>query len=429
MQRSEWKRWTRRLGVAGLSLAGAGLCAMGGCPTGGDDVDLSFSNTTDPTNAGATYVGSAACVACHPSLPALTAKHGHMHALNRVQGVAPSYNAAADRGVVTDPPAGYSWNDIAYVISGYTLRALFVDQDGFVITTGFDGVDAQYNLNFGANGTAAGFVPYLPAQAERLEYAFECIRCHTTGPVERTADNPQSQGGREGIQGTWAEANVTCEACHGPGSNHVPNPQLRNIFVDSSADTCARCHAPNPDDQEQIPVVDGYLSANAQYSELRASGGHSDFGCGYCHDPHASTVYDRDNGIRNDCTDCHGGQNLAFHADTTFEWGDYVEPIGCESCHMPLAGRSGSNADPAVVGDDARIGDVRTHIFRIDVSGDDYTSMITADDGEVIVDDEGRAAVTVDFACLRCHHGAGNAFPLTLDGAGLIADGMHDRSP
>ena len=90
--------------------------------------------------------------------------------------------------------------------------------------------------------------------------------------------------------------------------------------------------------------------------------------------------------------------------------------------------KSTSSASPAVVGDEARVGDVRGHIFRIDTENLDATGMFTADGSAVRKAGDGRAAVTLDFVCLRCHNQAGNVFPLTLSGARLIADGMHDRA-
>ncbi len=92
---------------------------------------------------------------------------------------------------------------------------------------------------------------------------------------------------------------------------------------------------------------------------------------------------------------------------------------------MPLATVSGSPADDEVTGELGRAGDTHTHIFRIRATPEDYTAMFNAALTEVVKDSAGRAAVTVDFVCLRCHNGQGSAFPLTLRSAGQIAAGMH----
>jgi hypothetical protein len=119
---------------------------------------------------------------------------------------------------------------------------------------------------------------------------------------------------------------------------------------------------------------------------------------------------------------------MALHEEAVFVRGDHSETVGCESCHMPYASFSAAVATAAVVGDEGRMGDTRTHIFRIDADQAGFESMFNNDGSEVLTDTEGRAAVTVDFVCLRCHNGIGNVFALTPSGARLIADGIHGTS-
>lgn len=414
---------------AGVCVA-VSLCALiVGCPSDGDNSGTPgvYRNQTDPTNKGASYIGSAACKACHSDYAELSRLHAHGVALSKPAGVAPSYPTEATRAGVPNPPDSLTWNQVAYVIGGYLHGAFFVDENGYVLTDGTAGVNTQWNLDFGANGTDAGFAPYLPAQTTPLPYAYDCFKCHTTGPQAQSASNPRSQGGRPGIEGTWNESGVQCEACHGPGSKHVPNPPARNLFVDNTNGTCARCHTAGDDPNVIRGTGDGYLNPNTQYAELRASGGHAAFQCTVCHDPHASTTYDRARGIRNNCTACHNDISMAFHEGVTYRFGDYTEAMSCESCHMPLTGKSVSTASAAVVGVEPRIGDVRGHIFRIAAAAGSSSTMFNADGSEVIKDTNGLSAVTLDFVCLRCHHGAGNAFRLAPAGAVQIAPGIHTR--
>ncbi len=429
-------KFVRSWGIAllGSLLPAATLPLTGGCPPPTDDaVDggLAFNNTTDATNQGAAYVGSAACRACHPSIAETSRLHGHAHALNRVQGQAPQYPPEGERAGVPSPPDGKTWNDVSYVIGGYQHGAFFVDRTGFVMTDGVEGVNTQWNLDFPPNGTVAGFVAYQPEQQTPLPYGHDCFRCHTTGPEPQDPNDPRSQDGRPGILGTWAEAGVQCEACHGPGSNHVPNPQARNIFVDSTVQTCARCHT-RGDDPDVIVAADGFIRAGAQYAELRASGGHANFACTVCHDPHFSTIYDRSNGIRNDCRTCHPDQNMARHAGKIFVRGDYAEQLGCESCHMPFATKTTAAADADTVGNNGRMGDTRTHIFRISTDNVDFSSMFTADGAAVAKDGDGRAAVTVDFVCVRCHTDGTatgtNAVRLDVRSASALAAILHETA-
>jgi hypothetical protein len=384
-----------------------------------------FNNTTDPNNFGASYIGSAACAACHPDYAELTHAHGHGQALKRVEDAAPQYPAAGTRAGVPNPPVGRTWRDVSYVIGGYTHGAFFVDADGYVLTDGTAGTHAQWYLDFLQNGTTASFAAYKPEQTQPRAYAYECFRCHAVGAQPQDAARPQFQDGRPGIQGTWAEPGVTCEACHGPGSNHVKDPRARKIFADPSGRICARCHL-DGDDPNVITAAGGFISHSAQFAELRASGGHAQFSCTVCHDPHVSTTYARSQGLRNDCAACHPDHNMAFHDDFTLVRGDYTEKLACASCHMPYAGRSNSAAGPALVGEsEARVGDVRTHVFRIDTTGATAAQMFSADGSQVVKDNQGRAAVAPDFVCLRCHNGTGSVFIISAQGAATIGKNMH----
>jgi hypothetical protein len=417
----------RVLGVAALTWA-----LLGGCPQASNstaDRSFIFNNRTDPTNGNASYIGSAACQACHPDLYEMTRLHGHAHALSRAEGAPPEFPSEAARAGVPDPPAGRTWNDVSFAIGGYTHGAFFVDRDGFVMTDGTASVNTQWNLAFPPNGSRAEFVAYLPGQSGRLPYDYDCFRCHTVGPLPQDPHHPRSQDGRPGIRGTWAEEGVRCEACHGPGSHHAPNPQARANYVDESINACRACHTGDPTDPTRIPAADGFLNPNSQWSELRASGGHSGFTCLVCHDPHASTSYDHPRGIRNRCVACHAEMNLAFHEGKVYRRGEYVELLTCESCHMPFAGRSNSLAGPEVLdAEGGRMGDVRAHIFRIDTEKVSYAQMLSTDGSRVLLDAAGRAAVTPDFACVRCHNGVGSAFHISPPGAAEIGRQMHQHA-
>lgn len=423
-------KWVLAATVVPLWIAaGCPTAPLPDTPTDGAPV---FNNTSDPTNGDASYVGSAVCAACHNDIGERTRVHAHTQALKRTEGVAPDYPRQGVRAGVPDPPDGKTWDDVGYVIGGYTLAALFVDADGFVMTDGVEAVNTQWNLDFSPNGAIAGFVSYRPDQQTPLPYEYGCFRCHTTGPQPQNPDHPGSQDGRVGVRGTWVETGVQCEACHGPGSRHVPNPQARDLFVDSTPQTCARCHT-SGDDPAVIHATDGFINTNEQYAELLGSGGHAGFVCTICHEPHTSAIYDRSNGIRSECTACHSDMNMARHEGRVFSRGGYVEDLTCESCHMPFAVKSAMAATEQIVGGVGRMGDVRSHIFRIDTRGVNSEAMFSSDGRRVVKDTLGRAAVTVDFVCLRCHTDESaidnNAFPLSLDFASEIAEQIHRETP
>jgi hypothetical protein len=413
------KRWFRGSCGSGSWLIGLLAGCVPGSPDGGSTVPV-YNNTTDFTNGNASYLGSAACKACHPGIAGSHSLHGHAHQLTAILGTRPTYPAAGTAGV-PEPPDGFIWADISYVIGGYLRRGLFVDQNGYVLTTGATGVDTQWNLPFAATGTSAGFVSYKSSTTENDSYAYACFVCHTTGPQPQSSGMSQFQDNRPGITGTWQEPGVQCEACHGPGARHVRNPANRDIFVDTSAAFCGRCHSSSPGNT--VHAENGFIGYREQYAELQASGGHAGQSCTTCHDPHASAAYDTA-GIRTTCTACHAEKTMGFHANQQYVCGDYVEELTCISCHMPLAGRSVAST---IVGESAgRVGDVRTHVFRISTDPVDFTSMFAPDGNSVALDSQGRTAMTVDFVCLRCHN-SDSSFPfrLTIKSAAEIAAGIH----
>ncbi len=397
-----------------------------------DNSDADGSNTTDKTNAEARYIGANACRNCHTDIAAWHSLHGHAHKITAVDGIAPQFPAGTSVGV-PNPPDGVAWTDVSWMIGGYTKKARFVDQDGYILTTGSTGKKVQWNLAFGPNGTLASFGNYEADRPERKPFDYSCFVCHTTGPAPLDEDFPEFQDNRPGMRGTFQEAGIQCEACHGPGSNHFTTidgqvvVQTNRIFRDPEGDdTCRACHnRPFDDLTGNIVASGGYIQHHEQWPELRASGGHASLLCIDCHDPHRSVYFDRANAFRKTCTDCHADATMAGHEGKVYSRSDgYSEALTCESCHMSYTVKSATNVSAALVGSVARIGDVRSHIIRISTQPVDYKSFFAADGKSVQRDAEGNAAVTVDFACIRCHNGNG-LFELSVTRAAEIAQNVH----
>jgi len=79
----------------------------------------------------------------------------------------------------------------------------------------------------------------------------KCVACHVVG-----------YGTRHGYRLGMAEqtlANVQCEACHGPGGEHVEDPSLENIRREVPESVCLACHNPDHSDRfvyaERLPKV------------------------------------------------------------------------------------------------------------------------------------------------------------------------------
>lgn len=386
------------------------------------------ANTDDATNGGASFVGSSACKNCHRDVAAIFEAHAHGHALTETLGRSPEFPLAATRAVIPDPPVGFEWTDVPWVIGGYLKFANFVDTAGFLLDDSDAPAGSIWRLAFAQHGNEPTFGTFVADGDGAVD--FDCFRCHTTGAMSGDEGESTFEEGRGGAMGRWSEPGVTCEACHGPGSEHfsVTDDELRInksvIHLDAQGKTsCNLCHS-RPYGSSDGPIVasDGFIANQQQSTELKASGGHSGFSCMVCHDPHRSVAYDRDNAIRNNCVVCHTDQNMALHEGKVFRRADgYEEELRCESCHMPYATKGGS-AELFGLG---RVGDVRTHIFRISIEPHDYQGFISAD-GFVVRDEAGRAAVSVDFVCLRCHNDAsGGLFPLRVDRAAEIGQNVH----
>jgi hypothetical protein len=144
--------------------------------------------------------------------------------------------------------------------------------------------------------------------------------------------------------------------------------------------------------------------------------------CTRCHNPHSrgefsiwkegERVYDGtgDDGKGAQCgVDCHSTTMESFAQTSMYDYG-----VTCTDCHMPLATKSGQVTGPFQ-------GDVMTHIFSIDT--DPMSSMFNEDFTMVALDDDGKAAVTMDYACQRCHETA------TLEELGKFAENFHSRDP
>ena len=108
-----------------------------------------------------------------------------------------------------------------------------------------------------------------------------------------------------------AVANIQCESCHGPGSEHGGQVDKNKISVSYNVGTCATCHD---------------------------SGSHHYFPNEWALTKHASNV---DEGGRDSCVPCHSG--IGFVENLKVEAGDIDAEdmnldhaaIGCATCHDP----------------------------------------------------------------------------------------------
>jgi tetratricopeptide (TPR) repeat protein len=211
-----------------------------------------------------------------------------------------------------------------------------------------------------------------------------CAECHSTR-VRKNYDRFSEQ-----YDTTWTEIDVSCEACHGPGSEHVRWAEAADrgqqietsgylglvlrlkdddggtwVFRDTEkgtaersvprqaqtvVETCARCHARRTNIhqeyvhgrsfmdthwpsllEEQLYYPDGqiYDEVYVYGSFLQSKMYMAGVSCRDCHEPHSARVFAQGNAL---CFRCHmpekyGGHSHHFHKD---------ESTGalCVECHM-----------------------------------------------------------------------------------------------
>ena len=330
--------------------------------------------------ASSDFAGSKSCKTCHLKIYESYQQTGHPHKLHKVTDESPAFPADTSAGI-PNPPAGHQWKDISYIIGGYGWKARFMNEQGYILT----GEERQYNLANPLLDIDAHWVAYGGKKSSQKPYT--CGGCHATGWVS-TGINGSHQDGLPGIYGTWTEAGVTCEACHGPSAAHVKAPSK---VKPSTEENCGSCHS-----RGEVTAIDassGLIKHHEQYEDLLASP-HKALACGSCHKPHQSSRYQLGGykGDDNTCKTCHQGIQIKLKEK---------QNQSCNSCHMPFAVTSAVSTSIPYKGGSVAKGDLRTHIHRISMVS---TWKMFTDDGKFVrVDSDNKAYLTLDYACLSCH--------------------------
>ena len=206
-------------------------------------------------------------------------------------------------------------------------------------------------------------------------YQFKCSGCHNTG----TQINYDKE--KNTFDTKWADLGVACEACHGPGSEHVVADKSQKAFTivnparipdpARAAMVCGACHTrgSTPDGKYDYPYgykpgdyldfifaekpklhPDDTSKANRQqYIDWKKSG-HAKAGvlCWDCHFVHQKGVANKAQtklpGSKL-CLSCHKVESKGVHGIHSVN--------NCVGCHMPALGKR------------AVKGDVHSHQFRV----------------------------------------------------------------
>lgn len=168
---------------------------------------------------------------------------------------------------------------------------------------------------------------------------------------------------------TFSEIDVSCEACHGPGSHHVEMAESNSLFWDrkkgyglaklkgedatNQIETCAKCHSrrggiqegfcggKNFDDfyspellTEQTYHDDGQIKDEVYVygSFLQSKMYHEGIRCTDCHDPHSTKVKFDTNEL---CTSCHAHPAGKYDSPNHHRHQAGSTGSQCVECHMP----------------------------------------------------------------------------------------------
>lgn len=208
-----------------------------------------------------------------------------------------------------------------------------------------------------------------------LNWNTMCSDCHSTNVKKNYNEKDHS------YDTNYAIINVSCEACHGPGKDHVSNAvikgnnykndgtmQMTNLGSKELVDACARCHARRENislfHTPQGTFLDHYFPQLIRENLYHADGQildedyvygsfvqskmyHEGVSCKDCHNVHSTQRKFNDNRL---CLQCHEGPK--YDTETHHKHPMGTESALCINCHMP---------GKHYMGNDFR----RDHSFRI----------------------------------------------------------------
>jgi tetratricopeptide (TPR) repeat protein len=349
----------------------------------------------------ATFIGNQTCAECHEN------------AFNNWVGS--DHDKAMDTATVSSVVGDFNEAEIT-TDDGFTTKFYKRDNRFYVYTRGPEGKPEEFEISytFGVRPLQQYLIPFENGRLQCLPYAWDtennewyslnervyhgqdippddwlywtnngqnwnamCAECHSTNlKVNYDLDTRE-------FHTTWSEINVSCEACHGPASNHqkwsevneedrpeIPHDGFDRKTIELNAeqllDQCAYCHARRSSMTDNGTTGDAYLNhfipqiisssyyypdgqikeedyVFASFTQTRMYKSHVK--CTDCHEPHSLKTKQQGNLL---CLQCHDWRDYDtekhhFHkitgidSDTVltqngfFNKGDGTQ---CVDCHM-----------------------------------------------------------------------------------------------
>ena len=334
----------------------------------------------------ATFVGRDNCMSCHEDAYRTWLGSDHDWAMD----------VAADSTVFGD------FDDVVFEDRGVTSRFYRRDGKYFVHTQGPDGTPSEFEIThtFGYEPLQQYLVPFPDGRLQALSVAWDvvrgewfhlypnqdippddwlhwtrggqnwngmCAECHSTN-LQKNYDP-----GTGSFRTTWSEIDVSCEACHGPGSLHVEwaeippmgRPAIEHFGLTvatgemsarQQVELCAPCHSRRSElgdydhtgqglhEKSRVALLDeGLYHADGQIlEEVYVYGSFAqskmymnDIRCSDCHDVHSLKPLAEGNAL---CTQCHRAEDYDtydHHFHQKIYEGTPSDGALCVKCHMP----------------------------------------------------------------------------------------------
>lgn len=166
------------------------------------------------------YVGMDTCYGCHVSLPIGPPRNAFLET-RHPWALRPKEEATIVGTFPVTDTHGIVWtlDDVDWVIGAWPRSK----QNYIKIIDGVWRIlPVQWNV------ATQEWVPYHPDEWMERDYKDLCAGCHSTGYDVETRE--------------WVGPGVTCESCHGPGSEHVATGDKAKIVKTVDAEVCGRCH-------------------------------------------------------------------------------------------------------------------------------------------------------------------------------------------
>ena len=335
------------------------------------------------------FVDSAECTSCHTEQAAAWGGSHHDQAMQ----------PANEATVLGD------FSDVTFVDFGVTSR-FFKRDDAYVINTqGADGEYADFAVKytFGVEPLQQYLVEFPDGKLQAFTIAWDtkrgewfnlqpneliapddelhwtrrhftwnssCAECHSADlQLNYTLES-------NSYETSWANVNVSCQACHGPGEAHVAWAQgggraddnglavnYSGIDAPDLVESCARCHsrryAISPHDQHGEAFLDNFMPELLHEGLYHADGQILDevyvygsftqskmyqrgVSCSDCHDVHSLELLAPGNDL---CTACHQAnppldrfptlQSKVYDSAEHHHHDPASDGAQCVSCHMP----------------------------------------------------------------------------------------------